>query len=681
MKTTTIILLFASLLSSAHLSALISTKKIDGLTLRQTVELKRVGSVKVSPNGQHIAYTLIVPRESRFEEDGKHHIELYVGSGSGNEKPRIFVAGNQRLGQITWDADSQYIYFIAQRHQDKYVNLYRIPVAGGEVSKVVSAQTDIISFTIGNSGKIITYLAKRQDDDKIDKLAQRGFKANIFEESLINSQAFVVLIDSPKTPHIRLRIKEHIRKLQYAPNSDRLLVLVAPTALVDDRYVASQYRIYYPDGTLDKVIKIDGKLGMAQWSTDGKHIAIIAAADRNDPAVGRIYIVNANSGDVTQVIKNYPGHIKALKWTSAKKILFIGNYRTQSELSELNLETLTVKTIFQKEKIVITAMDTDRSGSLVAAMVNSDAYPSEVAIITNHQMKRWSYSNSILQLLNKPKQTTISYKARDGVELDGVLIYPSNYSRKKRYPLIIMVHGGPENHISDGWLDKYSYPIKYAAARGFTVFLPNYRGSTGRGVIFSKLGQADYAGAEFNDLVDAIGHLANIGLINKRKVGITGVSYGGYASAWAATASTKHFAASVMLAGISDQISKFGTTDIPREMVQVHARSYPWERWQWMLERSPIYYTDKAKTPLLIVHGEEDTRVHSSQSLELYRYIKSRTKTPVRLVLYPDEGHGLKNSAAQLDYSIRLMRWMEFYLKGEKKRNKIPPYQIDYTKY
>jgi dipeptidyl aminopeptidase/acylaminoacyl peptidase len=193
------------------------------------------------------------------------------------------------------------------------------------------------------------------------------------------------------------------------------------------------------------------------------------------------------------------------------------------------------------------------------------------------------------------------------------------------------------------------------------------------------MSQADYAGKEFDDLVDAIAHLSRIGLVDKKRVGITGASYGGYASAWAATALSEHFAASVMFVGISDQISKFGTTDIPKEMYDVHARYYPWERWQWMLERSPIYYTDKAKTPILIMHGDSDTRVHPSQSMELYRYIKTRTDTPVRLVFYPDEGHGNKHTAAKLDYSIRLMRWMEFYLKGKKKGNKIPPYEINHA--
>ncbi|MDH5434353.1 MAG: prolyl oligopeptidase family serine peptidase, partial [Gammaproteobacteria bacterium] len=87
---------------------------------------------------------------------------------------------------------------------------------------------------------------------------------------------------------------------------------------------------------------------------------------------------------------------------------------------------------------------------------------------------------------------------------------------------------------------------------------------------------------------------------------------------------------------------------------------------------------DKAKTPILIMHGDSDTRVHPSQSMELYRYIKTRTETPVRLVFYPGEPHGNRKASAQLDYSMRLMRWMEFYLKGRNNSDKMPPYEIDH---
>ncbi len=227
------------------------------------------------------------------------------------------------------------------------------------------------------------------------------------------------------------------------------------------------------------------------------------------------------------------------------------------------------------------------------------------------------------------------------------------------------MHGGPESHYSNGWLTQYSTVGQVGAALGYAVFYPNYRGSTGRGEEFLKSSQADMAGKEFDDVVDGVDYLIEQGIADEDKVGVTGGSYGGYATGWFATRYTDRFAAGVMFVGISNNISKWGTGDIPEELYLVHARERIWENYEFFLERSPIYYAGESKTPLLIMAGEEDTRVHPSQSIELYRHIKTRTDTPVRLVLYPREGHGNRNSTAQLDYSLRQLRWFEKYLKDK----------------
>jgi dipeptidyl aminopeptidase/acylaminoacyl peptidase len=392
-----------------------------------------------------------------------------------------------------------------------------------------------------------------------------------------------------------------------------------------------------------------------------------------------LFLGVVQTGKIKNLRPQYAGHINDIAWLSDHQLAYLGQVGTSSELAVINLDSDQTVSLVSNGKVVLRSIDVDQSGKTIIATSSSSQHPREVFQIVDGQLKRLTNSNPWLKDIKMPRQESVTYKARDGLELEGILIYPIDYRKGKTYPLIMMVHGGPESHISNEWLDRYSYPIKYAAGHGFAVFLPNYRGSTGRGVEFSKLGQADYAGAEFNDLVDAIAFLSERGIVDKKRVGITGGSYGGYASAWAATALSEHFAASVMFVGISNQLSKFGTTDIPNEMYNVHARNYPWDKWQWMLERSPIYHTDKAKTPLLILHGKNDTRVHPAQSMELYRYIKTRTDTPVRLVYYPGEGHGNRKVGAQLDYAKRLMRWMEFYLKGKNKGKQMPPYELDHA--
>ncbi len=322
-------------------------------------------------------------------------------------------------------------------------------------------------------------------------------------------------------------------------------------------------------------------------------------------------------------------------------------------------------------------IDANAGQDRVAAIADTPQHPPEVYLLRDGAApKRLTNSNPILAERDLARQEAITYVARDGLSLEAILIHPAA-ARPGGNPLIIFVHGGPEAHHSNGWMSNYSQPGQALAGEGYAVVYPNYRGSTGRGVEFSRLDQHDYAEEEFNDLVDAKTHLVDAGLADAGKTGISGGSYGGYATMWGATALSEHFAAAVAFVGISNQISKFGTGDIAYEMYNVHSLAWPWDDWMWMLQRSPIYYADKARTPLLIMGGDKDPRVHPSQSLEMYRHIKLRTRTPVRLVIYPGEVHGNRHTAARYDYSLRMQRWMDHYLKGPG--GEPPDYEIDHA--
>ena len=109
----------------------------------------------------------------------------------------------------------------------------------------------------------------------------------------------------------------------------------------------------------------------------------------------------------------------------------------------------------------------------------------------------------------------------------------------------------------------------------------------------------------------------------------------------------------------------------------MHSRAWPWEDWMWMLERSPVYHAGNTKTPLLIMGGDADPRVNPEQSLQMYRFVKIQTETPVRLVIYPGEGHGNRNTAGRYDYGLRLIRWMDHYLKGPG--GEMPPFDIGHA--
>jgi len=462
-----------------------------------------------------------------------------------------------------------------------------------------------------------------------------------------------------------------------------LVVALAPTPLIDDYYMKRKVRVVDSESG-DVLTRIDnpGKLGPVAWSPDGKHLAMISGEDIHDPGVGRLMVVPAAGGALKDILPGYMGHVTSIRWQDNETIMYRGDQGVHTELAEIKLDGSGKKTHVPGGKIVLSSLDLSRDGRVAAMRSESATYPTEVFIMKHGDSapKRLTDSNPWLADMEFAKQEVIEFDARDGTMIQGILIRPLNEKPGVKYPLILAVHGGPEAHEQDGWLTRYSRPGQVGAAQGYAVFYPNYRGSTGRGVEFSKAGQADYGGKEFDDLVDAVDHLIEMGLVDRDRVGITGGSYGGFATAWCSTYHTERFAAGVMFVGISDQISKSGTTDIPEEMFLVHSRTRLWDGWQFFLERSPIYYVEQARTPLLIMHGKNDTRVHPSQSMELYRHLKTLGHTAVRLVFYPGEGHGNRKAAGQYDYQLRQMRWFNHYLKGDAARRdkEAPDYELEY---
>jgi dipeptidyl aminopeptidase/acylaminoacyl peptidase len=260
------------------------------------------------------------------------------------------------------------------------------------------------------------------------------------------------------------------------------------------------------------------------------------------------------------------------------------------------------------------------------------------------------------------RQETFTWKASDGVEIQGVLTRPSGDDKRDTHPLVVIVHGGPEYEVLDEWNTRYSEPVQALAERGCFVLMPNYRGSTGRGVAFSKGDHGDLGGREFQDVLDGIEALRRAERIDARRVGMTGGSYGGYFTALAVTRYSRHFAAGVMLFGISDWLSFLGESDIPKENSAVHWNLWCYDHQDLCRDASPVGRIADARTPTLILQGEEDARVPKPQADELYQALKWKG-VPAEYVLFPREKHGFQERAHQIETTRRLLAWFETWLK------------------
>lgn len=658
----------AILLTSASLAAQAHARP---MTAEDVASLESVGTVAVSPDGSRIAYTTAaLPDVVHGEKNGSTKQQLKLAYAPMNA--RDFLPADMSVSGVSFSPDGRMISFVwADDDDDRAV--WGIPIDGGAQRKLAGVKdTSVRSYAWSPDGSTIWMLAASAKDEAREKEAKAGFNAVVYEEEARLNRLFSAKVGSEVDAEPKqVEIPGYVSAFKIAPNGTTAIVESAPTPQIDDAYTSKRATVLdLAKGSVLRVVETPGKLGDIEISPDGRQLSMIAGVDMNDPADTTLHLVDVATGMFRALNADAPEAAVDAAWTQAGQLAAVIHKGAQSALRLYNADG-SVAAEHDGGDLILTNVET--GGTTLAVEANSPAHPNELFVWKDGAFQRWTQHNPWLSEIDFGKQSTVTFTARDGQQVEGVLIEPVGGAPKGGAPLILNVHGGPEAHDSNGWQTAYSKPGQVAAGQGYAVFLPNYRGSTGYGTAFSKQHQGRYTDPEFTDLVDAKRALVKAGVADPTRTGITGGSYGGYATAWGSTALSDEFAAGVMFVGISNQISKFGTTDIPYEMYNVHARAWPWDNWQKMLEVSPIYHVDTANTPLLIMHGEDDTRVSPSQSYELYRSIKVRKPdVPVRLVLYPGEGHGNQKAAARYDYNLRMMDWFDTYLKTGNRKAAMP---------
>jgi len=662
-RKTTCFLVFGTLACLLAVSlASAESAAVEGLTFEQLAATRAVTSVAVSPDGEQIAYTLRVPRTPGSEDDGAAWAELHVLTTDGPSRP--FITGEVNLSTVRFTPDGRALTYESKRGDDEHTTLYSLPLSGGESKRLLECETGLSGHRLSPDGKRIAFVATVPESPERESAKENGYTQEIFEEDWLPRRIWIAAADGESPEPKPIEIEGSAFGVEWLPDGTALAATIAPRPLIDDRYMKRRIHIIDVEtGAIRTIIESPGKLGAFAVSPDGTKIALISAADPNDPSAGRLMLAPVSGGTPKELLPELAAHVTSLAWNDDHTLTFVTGEGTETRLARLDLRSSKMTTLFVSGSgaPVVTGLAVSAGRGGVALVGETPQHPGEIYDLgADGTPRRRTDSNPWLASVQLGRQEVVKWKSRDGLELEGVLVHP--LESKGPAPLILMVHGGPEGHDRNGWVTNYSRPAQLAAARGFASFFPNYRGSTGRGVAFSKLGQGDAAGAEFDDLIDAVDHLIATKVADGERVGITGGSYGGYATAWCSTRYTDRFRAGVMFVGISNKVSKGLTTEIPVEDEMVHTRFSPWTRWKFSLERSPIYHAEKSRTPLLIAHGSADSRVHPSQSLQLYRALKLIGKTPVRYVRYPGEGHGNRRAAARDDYTHRLIRWMEHFL-------------------
>jgi dipeptidyl aminopeptidase/acylaminoacyl peptidase len=296
--------------------------------------------------------------------------------------------------------------------------------------------------------------------------------------------------------------------------------------------------------------------------------------------------------------------------------------------------------------------------SLIAAHSSWEHPPELRSLPLDSPGSTWSELsrvNAAAAAIELPQRTAVSWTAPDGLELEGFLITPAETTQPP--PLIVLVHGGPTAAYGAAYPRHFG---SWQSAAGYALFLPNPRGSIGRGREFTEANLGDMGGRDLGDILSGIDALAERGLIDETRVGIMGGSYGGFMAAWAVT-QTDRFGAAVAIAAVTDWLSFHNTTNIAR-FDELFLQADPYAPDGEYFRRSPVVHVRDVKTPTLVMHGELDLCVPLAQGQEFYSGLAAEDVT-TELVIYPREGHGWDERDHQIDAVERMRDWFDRHLR------------------
>jgi len=644
-------------------------------------QILNVTEVSVSGDGRYVAYTLLVPVGIQEQAGGTFYRELYVYDvRSGNTLP--LITGSVSVSGIGWVPGRDEVSYRQVAEGGRGLQVFSIGITDKEVKQLTSFSGGVRTYRfVDRNTLVFTSLAPHNPHKQ--RMLRQGIDLYVYEEELRHIELY--RYDIPTYQASKLVGGRTVFDFEISPDGKKIAAAIADHNLIDHEYMFKRIQILdVANGWVLHTMNNPGKLETMRWCPQSRRLVFRSGVGIDDSVCGSLYVMDTENKeerfeDLTNLVQGLELSAIDVIWEDKDNLLYVAEESVDIAVTRYNLKRGTREYVIPGGLAVFRTIQLHKNTLYFAG--NTWRHPNELmrADVKRGTVEKVSgHNDNWLQGVAFARQEKISYTARDGHRIDGVLLYPLNYEEGKSYPMIVYIHGGPEACVKNGWNNGYSQWGQFAAARGFFVFSPNYRASSGRGVAFSMAGYADLLGVEYDDVLDGIDHLVAAGLVDKARVGIGGGSYGGFFAAFSATRHSERFAASVVFVGIANQVSKRKTTDIPWEDYHVHWGFWTHENHEKVWNASPVQFAHMSRTPTLILHGDDDPRIPVSQGLELYRALKLHGKAPVRFVRYPGEGHGNIKNVNRHDYLVRTLEWFEYYLTTNRGSETMPPLYIDY---
>jgi len=661
------------------------------ITAEDLYRFRLISDNRLSPDGEHVVFVV----QSADRKTQKRYAHLWIVPAAGG-KARQFTFGNHVDAQPKWSPDGSELAFISNRADEKQSQIYVISVHGGEARQLTDLKGTFDTFEWSPNGKKLVVQFRKKDKEEIDRekneekrklgLVSRHVTRVFFkldgEGFLPKERWHIWMVDARSGKAKQLTegdiCDEH--SPQWSPDGSQIVFLSNRSRDPDlDPYAIDVFLISASGGKMRKVKTPLGEKSLPSFSPDGSLIAYYGTRGR-----GRwwrnthLWVVPSDSRrkakdltmkydfNVSSWTINDMGSLPMMPPTWSRnggKIYFQVVHHGNTVLKAISLaDEEGLQNVIERTGVV-GAFQFDRRESKLAYFYANMMDTGEIWVrdLTDGSERRLTNVNgNLLRNLDLGRIEEIWFKGAAGNDLQGWILKPPGFSRAKKYPSILEIHGGPRVQYGNFFMHEFFF----LAAQGYVVYFCNPRGGQGYGEEHSKAIWNRWGTADYDDLMAWTDYVAKKPYIDKKKMGVTGGSYGGYMTNWI-IGHTRRFKAAVTQRSVSNLISMWGSSDGNWIFQEEFGGKPPWEGFHNYWRQSPMKYIGNARTPTLVIHSENDLRCVIEQGEQVFVALK-KSGVPTEMVRFPEEPHGLSRTGRtdrRIERLKHMLRWFGKYLK------------------
>jgi dipeptidyl aminopeptidase/acylaminoacyl peptidase len=654
------------LFCSTALAAAAATPTID-----QSLGMKSVGGAQISPDGRYVAYTV---QQTNWEEN-EFVQQIWIALTATGERYQL-TSGKKSSSGPVWAPDSRRLAFVSDR--DGKRQIYVIAPGGGEAAQLTTEDSGVGALAWSPDGGSLAFSSSGPDDKAVKDRKDRYGEFDIVGGDYKMNHLWLVKVPDeipadlkqlPKPEALTKGDQFSVGGFSWSPDGRRIAFSASKDPDLGSQDTEQLYVLDLADKHVRRLLEAGGPNSRPKWSPDGKEIAFVTSGGQ--PffyyANTHIAVVSADSGPPRLLTEAFDEDASLIDW-GPDGIYFAAFQKTGAHVFRLDPATRAIRRVSSPDQFYIPDASFTRDHRMMAGVGAAPNRFAEVLVSSTGDFAP-KYLTDMASQYKEFRLTTrevIQWKSADGTGIEGILIKPADYDPSRKYPLLVVIHGGPTGADTAVLSADRYYPVERFAAKGALILKPNYRGSAGYGEKFRALNVRNLGLGDYQDVISGVDALIAKGIVDKDRVGAMGWSEGGYISAFITTYSDRFKAVSVG-AGISDWATYYVNTDI-HPFTRQYLKATPWDDPEIYRKTSPITYVNQAKTPTLIQHGDQDKRVPPPNAFELYQALKDRG-VPVKLILYKGFGHPINKPKQQRAVMEHNYDWFSKYIWGEETNN------------